>query len=220
MNEPKIEAPLIAVIDFDYGTRQSVESALREVGARTAITRDPEILRQADGLVLPGQGNFPPTMEVIRSYGLVDELERARQAGTAILGICLGMQMMFDSSTENCPVDEPAKGLGWIKGTVDRLKMSKTKMPIMGWIDVAWNENSSLDKDIPASDPFYHLHSFACQPSDESVISGWSTLEKGYVSAVRQDNLYGVQFHPEKSSRSGLQLLRNFVTICEQTDLE
>src|SRR3546814_17017364 len=123
MNKLKNGAPLIAI--FRSGTSVSVEAAFRAVGARTVISNDREIIRKAGGLVMPGQGNFPVGMELLKNNGLIDEMERARQSGKAILGICLGMQMMFDSSTEGQSGGNITAGLGWIKGKVTQLKQTQ-----------------------------------------------------------------------------------------------
>jgi imidazole glycerol-phosphate synthase subunit HisH len=201
----------IAVVDYGMGNRRSVEKALEHVGAHATVTNDPAQLLPAAGLVVPGVGAFPRAMESIRELGL-DELIRERvAAGTPVLGVCLGMQLAFESSTEQ----GGAAGIGIIPGEVRRLDPGGLKLPHIGWNEVAFsNDRSPLLEDLPRRCAFYHVHSFAPVPSRAEDVLG--TVEYGtqFVSAVEKGSFYGVQFHPEKSSAAGLRLLANFARIC------
>jgi glutamine amidotransferase len=201
----------IAVVDYGMGNRRSVEKALEHVGARASISSDPARLRAAAGLVVPGVGAFPRAMERVRELGL-DELLRERvQAGTPVLGICLGMQIAFDSSTEM----GGATGLGIVPGEVRELEPGNLKLPHIGWNEVRFAKpGSPLVEGLPSSCAFYHVHSFAPVPAAEEDILGTAEYGQPFVSAVERGSFYGVQFHPEKSSAAGLRLLANFARIC------
>jgi imidazole glycerol-phosphate synthase subunit HisH len=207
-----IDEPVdIAVVDYGMGNRRSVEKALQHVGARASVSGDPAQLRAAAGLVVPGVGAFPRAMENMRELGL-DELVRERvAAGTPVLGVCLGMQLAFDSSTEQ----GGAAGLGIIAGEVSALDAGSLKLPHIGWNEVRFSTGRSrLVEDLPRQCAFYHVHSFAPVPAQAQDILG--TVEYGapFVSAVEKGSFFGVQFHPEKSSAAGLRLLANFARIC------
>jgi glutamine amidotransferase len=207
-----VEQPVdIAVLDYGMGNRRSVEKALEHVGARASISSDPDELRAAAGLVVPGVGAFPRAMQRLRELGL-DELlcERVR-AGTPVLGICLGMQIAFDSSTEM----GGAAGLGIVPGEVRSLKAGALKLPHIGWNEVRFAKpGSPLVKDLPERCAFYHVHSFAPIPAHTADVLGTAEYGQPFTSAVEHGSFYGVQFHPEKSSAAGLRLLANFARIC------
>ena len=207
-----IEEPVdIAVVDYGMGNRRSVEKALQHVGARASVTADPAQLRAAAGLVVPGVGAFPRAMDALRELGF-DELVRERvAAGTPVLGVCLGMQLAFDSSTEQ----GGAAGLGIIAGEVRALDAEGLKLPHIGWNEVRFAKTRSrLVKDLPRECAFYHVHSFAPVPARAQDILGTVVYGRPFVSAVEKGSFYGVQFHPEKSSAAGLRLLANFARIC------
>jgi len=207
-----IDEPVeIAVLDYGMGNRRSVEKALEHVGARATVTRDHEQLRAAAGLVVPGVGAFPRAMENLRELGL-DRLLRERiDAGTPVLGVCLGMQLAFEHSTELGGAD----GLGIVPGEVRALDTGKLKLPHIGWNEVRFTRpDSPLVADLPSTCAFYHVHSFAPVPAVEDDILGVAEYGSPFVSAVRHGSFYGVQFHPEKSSAAGLRLLANFARIC------
>jgi imidazole glycerol-phosphate synthase subunit HisH len=201
----------LAVVDYGMGNRRSVEKALEHVGARAVVSGDPDLLRAAAGLVVPGVGAFPRAMERLREGGL-DELLRERvQAGTPVLGICLGMQLAFDSSTEM----GGAAGLGIIAGEVRALEPGALKLPHIGWNEVTFTKPTSpLIADLPTRCAFYHVHSFAPVPAFAQDTLGTAEYGAPFVTAVQQGSFYGVQFHPEKSSAAGLRLLANFARIC------
>ena len=200
----------IAVLDYGMGNRRSVEKALERVGARAEITRQPDDVRAADGLVVPGVGAFPEAMRRLRDGGL-DVLIRERlDAGGPVLGICLGMQLLFERSTEH----EGAGGLGLLAGEVTRLRSDGLRLPHIGWNLVRFQRSSSLTAGLPDACAFYHVHSFAARPADEGDALGLAEYGEPFVSVVARDPLFGVQFHPEKSSTHGLRLLENFAAIC------
>jgi glutamine amidotransferase len=200
----------IGVVDYGMGNRRSVEKAIERVGARVVVTSDHDALRAADGLVVPGVGAFAAAMESLRALGL-DELivERAR-AGTPVLGLCLGMQLLFDSSTE---LGGDA-GLGLLAGEVVALDAPGLKVPHIGWNDVTFTRPSPLTEGLGDRAAFYHVHSFVPQPADESDVLGRGEYGRPFVSIVGRDKVFGAQFHPEKSSADGLALLANFSAVC------
>jgi glutamine amidotransferase len=210
-----IEEPVeIAVVDYGMGNRRSVEKALEHVGVQASVCADPEQLRGAAGLVVPGVGAFPRAMDRLAELGL-DELLRERvQAGTPVLGICLGMQLAFDSSTEL----GGAAGLGIVPGEVRALEAPRLKLPHIGWNEVGFiRPGSPLIEGLPTSCAFYHVHSFAPVPADRQDLLGTAVYGAPFASAVQRGSFYGVQFHPEKSSAAGLRLLANFARICIAT---
>jgi imidazole glycerol-phosphate synthase subunit HisH len=200
----------IAIVDYGMGNRRSVEKALEHVGARALITRDPADLRAADGLLLPGVGAFPAAMRTIRELGLEAVLLEQAGAGVPFFGACMGMQLLFDSSEEN----EGASGLGLLRGDVRRLDPRGLKLPQMGWNDVHWARETPLNEGLPDPSIFYHVHSYVPHPADSGDVLGTSEYGSPFVTVVARDNVYGAQFHPEKSSAHGLTLLRNFAAIC------
>jgi imidazole glycerol-phosphate synthase subunit HisH len=197
----------VAILNYGMGNLTSATRAFEHVGASVELTADHGRVREAGAVVLPGVGAFPAAMQAVRRLGLDDLVRERYQAGVPIIGICLGMQLLFESSTEL----GGAEGIGLLKGTVEPLDAGGLKIPQIGWNEVEWREGSVL---APAErSAMYHVHSFAVKPADPGVIAGTATYGNEFVSAVEQDNLFGVQFHPEKSSRDGLALLRNFVGV-------
>jgi glutamine amidotransferase len=201
----------IAIVDYGMGNRRSVEKALEHVGAHATVMSDHARLREAAGLVVPGVGAFPRAMENLRELGL-DELLRERvAAGTPVLGICLGMQLAFDSSDEL----GGAVGLGIVPGEVRALQPGSLKLPHIGWNEVTFVKPSSpLVAELPSSCAFYHVHSLAPVPADEQDVLGTAEYGSRFVTAVQRGSFCGVQFHPEKSSAVGLRLLASFARIC------
>ncbi|MHB8235761.1 MAG: imidazole glycerol phosphate synthase subunit HisH [Solirubrobacteraceae bacterium] len=205
------ESVQIAVVDYGMGNRRSVEKALEHVGARAIVSGELERLRSVDGLVVPGVGAFPRAMERLREAGL-DELLRERvAAGTPVLGICLGLQLAFDYSSEL----GGAEGLGIVAGEVHALDAPQLKLPHIGWNEVHFDKpQSPLVADLPSECAFYHVHSFAAEPASEQDVLGTASYGTTFVTAVQKGAFYGVQFHAEKSSAAGLRLLANFARIC------
>jgi imidazole glycerol-phosphate synthase subunit HisH len=200
----------ISILDYGMGNLRSVEKALERVGAEAEITADPDRVESAAGVILPGVGAFPKAMDRVHEIGL-DELVAGRiEAGVPVLGICLGMQLLFESSVEN----EGATGLSLLGGVVAPLEANGYKVPHIGWSPVHWEHSSGLTEGLGEETPFYFVHSFAPRPTAEDDVLGTAAYGERFACAVERPPLYGVQFHPEKSSSAGLALLANFVRIC------
>jgi imidazole glycerol-phosphate synthase subunit HisH len=202
----------IAILDYGMGNLRSVEKALARVGADAERVTAPERAAGADGLVLPGVGAFPEAMRRVRESGF-DELAREwAGAGRPLLGICLGMQLLFESSTEN----EGAEGIGLIGGDVAELDAPGLKVPHMGWEPVRWERRSRFAASLTSGPdtPFYFVHSFAARPSDPEVVVGSAQWGGRFCAVVEQGSVLGAQFHPEKSSAAGLELLSGFAAAC------
>lgn len=201
----------VAVIDYGMGNRRSVEKALEHVGVQAAITADHDELRAADGLVLPGVGAFPQAMRNLNALRLPDLIHELVLQGTPLLGICLGMQLLFDSSEEL----ERTAGLGLIAGEVTRLDTGGLRIPHIGWSEVRFDRPSPLTDELPqVGCPFYHVHSLAARPSDLGTVIGTAEYGERFATIVTRSHVFGVQFHPEKSSRHGLRVLHSFVGVC------
>jgi glutamine amidotransferase len=198
---------VIAIVDYGMGNKRSVEKALEHVGVRPRITADAAELRAADAVILPGVGAFPEAMRRLRASGLDDVVRERAGAGVPLLGICLGMQLLFDSSTEH----EGETGLGLLPGDVDAL--DAPKLPHIGWNEVTFARASPLVAGLGDAAAFYHVHSFVCRPAEEDDVVGRGDYGEPFASIVERDNVMGAQFHPEKSSRDGLALLRNFARL-------
>jgi glutamine amidotransferase len=201
---------VIAVLDYGMGNLRSVEKALEHVGAEVEITHDAERIRAATGLVLPGVGAFPKAMAAIRERRLDDLIHERRAAGVPVLGICLGMQLLFESSVEL----GGAEGLGLLAGEVRALDAPGLKIPQIGWNAVSWQRDSPLIDGLGDPTAFYHVHSFAPVASNGAVL-GTADYGSRFVSAVAGDGVWGVQFHPEKSGPDGLALLGNFLELAQ-----
>jgi len=198
---------VIAIADYGMGNRRSVEKALEHVGARPVLTADHAVLRAAEAIVLPGVGAFPEAMRRIRAGGLDELIAERAQAGVPILGLCLGMQLLFEASAEH----EGATGLGLLPGEVTALHAPR--VPHIGWNLVTFERPSALTEGLGEAAAFYHVHSLACRPSEPSDVVGRGEYGERFASIVERGNVMGVQFHPEKSSRDGLALLRNFTRV-------
>ena len=196
---------MIAILDYGMGNLRSVEKALERVGATPRVTRDHDEIRAADRIVLPGVGAFPKAMAAIREYGLDEVLRERVEAHVPVLGICLGMQLLFERSSELGGAD----GLGLLPGEVRALDAPGLKVPQIGWNAVRWRGQSPLVAGLGPETAFYHVHSFA-PAAGEDVVLGTATYGADFVSAVQSNGVAGVQFHPEKSGPAGLRLLANF----------
>jgi imidazole glycerol-phosphate synthase subunit HisH len=199
---------VIAIVDYGMGNRRSVEKALEHVGAPSVVTADHDAIRGADGVILPGVGAFPEAMRNVAALGLDDVLRERAASGAPLLGICLGQQLLFERTDEH----EGAAGLGLLGGEVTALRAPK--LPHIGWNLVTFERESALTEGLGTAAAFYHVHSFAAVPADEADVLGRGDYGGPFVSVVARDNVFGVQFHPEKSSAAGLGLLRNFAGIC------
>ncbi|MEG5017314.1 MULTISPECIES: imidazole glycerol phosphate synthase subunit HisH [unclassified Microcoleus] len=201
---------VIAVVDYDMGNLHSVCKGLENVGAVPKITDSPAIIEQADAVVLPGVGSFDPAMQNLRSRNLIEPIKKAIASGKPFLGICLGLQILFESSEEGV---EP--GLGVIAGKVRRFRSEPgLTIPHMGWNQLQFTQqNLPLWGNLPSDPWVYFVHSYYVDPVDLEVRSAIVTHgSQNVTAAIAKDNLMAVQFHPEKSSSTGLQMLSNFVS--------
>lgn len=197
----------VAVVDYGAGNLRSVELGLRRAGASVTVSNCPKDLHVADKIVLPGVGSFAPAMRVLHQFGLLPILNaKAHGDRTPILGICLGMQM-FSSRSEEGDVE----GLGWIDAATRRLPSREAKIPHLGWSEVHAHRQHPCMEGIDADTCFYFAHSYHVDCQDAAVVLGWSRHGIRFASAIAKDNLFGIQFHPEKSHRQGMKLLENFV---------
>lgn len=202
----------IGIVDYGMGNRRSVQKALEHVGAEVVMSAQPRLLRDCAGLLIPGVGAFPQAMANLRSLGLVEPLQALAGEGMPILGICLGMQLLFEASEELVPT----AGLGLIAGQVRRLG-TDLRLPHIGWNEVCFERSSPLTEGLPPSgSAFYHVHSLAARPEHEEDVVGRTEYGERFATIVQRAGVAGVQFHPEKSSAHGLRLLANFVSLCAQ----
>jgi glutamine amidotransferase len=193
----------IAVVDYGVGNLFSIYNALERIGAFPELIVEPEDLRGFDGVVVPGVGSFGRCMRRLSRFE--GSLRQALEAGTPILGICVGMQVLFDRSEES-----PEEGLGWISGDVIRLPDS-VLVPQMGWNTLSIKKEAEILEGISDEDFFYFVHSYHCVPEDRSVLAATTDYGLEIAAAVSRENLFAVQFHPEKSGEKGLKILENFM---------
>jgi glutamine amidotransferase len=203
---------MIAVIDYGMGNLRSVQKALEEAGAKTRVTSSPADLKRCDKVVFPGVGAFGAAMKELRRRGLVDPIKNAIACGKPFLGLCLGLQLLFEKSEESPGV----KGLSVLKGEVKRFRSPKNglKVPHMGWNSItkaAKGPGARILKSIPDGSYVYFVHSYYVLPKDKASILTTTDYGIDFVSGVCKDNIYGLQFHPEKSQALGLKILENFV---------
>lgn len=202
---------MVVIIDYNVGNLMSVQSAFSKVAIETVISRDKEVIRQADAIVLPGVGTFLVAMKNLQEFDLLDVLQEQKDKGIPVLGICLGMQILFEKGFE---ISE-TKGLGFINGEVKFMDIDE-KIPHMGWNQLSFNQEHSLLKNIKENDDVYFVHSYAATcPNDQLV--AYSMYGKTKVTAiVCKDNVMGCQFHPEKSGSVGRKILEAFkeMIIC------
>jgi len=199
----------IGIVNYGMGNLRSVEKALARVGVEPVISAEEEQLDGVSGLLLPGVGAFPRAMERIRQADLDTYLLDRAQAGTPILGVCLGMQLLFDSSVEN----GGTLGLGLLQGPVTRLEAPGLKLPHIGWSPVSLEGEAPLTRGLPDREPFYFVHTYAPRPEPSEVL-GFADYGERFAAIVGRHPIYGAQFHPEKSSAAGLRLLAAFASIC------
>ena len=201
---------MIAIIDYDAGNIKSVEKALQYLGEEAVITRDRDEILKSDKVILPGVGAFGDAMEKLKQYGLVETIHEVVERQIPFLGICLGLQLMFESSEEAPGVE----GLGLLPGKILRIpKKDGMKIPHMGWNDLKIKEGSKLFAGLEEDPYVYFVHSFYLQAEDPSIVA--ATAEYGVTihASVEKDHIFACQFHPEKSSTVGLQILRNFIAL-------
>ena len=196
----------IAIIDYGMGNLHSAAKALEKVGAQVTVTRDPELVRQADKVILPGVGAFGDCMKNLNERGLAPVIHEVIAAGKPFLGICVGLQMLFEGSEE----DPGVAGLGIFKGLVRKIVAPGLKVPHMGWNSLALQAASPLFQGLPPAAYVYFVHSFHAVPTDESCITAVTDYGGQVTAAVGRGLVQAVQFHPEKSSAVGLKILANF----------
>ncbi len=200
---------MIAIIDSGVGNVQSIANALAFLKVPHKITTDPNVLEKAEKLIFPGQGTFCDGMKAIKSGKLLDTLaEQVLNQHKLYLGICLGLQLLANTGLE----DEEYVGLGWIPGIVRKVNTSE-KLPHIGWNNVSPKTTNGLFSGLSDNPTFYFAHSYIIDPKDALVTTATCEYGERFVASIQYKNIYGVQFHPEKSQKNGLQLLRNFVNI-------
>ncbi|MGB2850258.1 MAG: imidazole glycerol phosphate synthase subunit HisH [Solirubrobacterales bacterium] len=204
-------ATRIGIVNYGMGNLRSVEKALERVGGQPLISGEPAELDAVAGLVLPGVGAFPRAMKRIRESALDAYLRARVEAGTPVLGVCLGMQLLFESSTEN----GGARGLGLLSGPVTELEAPERKLPHIGWSPVRVERETALTEGLAADEPFYFVHSFVPRPESGQLLASAEYGDR-FAAVVGRPPVYGAQFHPEKSSAAGLLLLANFIAICQR----
>ena len=197
---------MIAVVDSGSGNLRSVERALAHAGGAPVLTRDPDVVRRADRVVVPGQGAFADCMAAMQRSGLGEAVREVIRAGVPYLGICLGLQILFEDSEEHGPV----KGLGILPGHVVRLPAGRLKVPHIGWNQVRGSRDEPLLRGIPPEAHFYFIHSYVAVPEQARSVALTCDYGGAFCAAVREGNLFACQFHPEKSQAVGLRLLANF----------
>jgi glutamine amidotransferase len=201
---------MIAIIDYQMGNLRSVQKAFERVGHAAAITSDPQTLEKADRLVLPGVGAFADAIGELRRRELVEPILGAIEARKPFLGICLGLQLLFDVSYE----DGQHEGLGAVPGEVRRFKVpAEYKVPHMGWNEVTFRKRAPIFNGVKDGAYFYFVHSYYVAPKNESVVDGVASYPEPFCATIWRDNLFATQFHPEKSQSAGLQLLKNFAEL-------
>ena len=201
---------MIAIIDYDAGNIRSVEKALIALGEQPVITRDKETILAADKLILPGVGAFGDTMERLHQYGLVDVIRSAVKKGTPLLGICLGLQLLFERSDESDGVE----GLGILKGEILKIPdCPGLKIPHMGWNSLEIKPVTRLFAGVPDGSYVYFVHSYYLKAADPEIVAATTEYSTHIHAAVEQGNVFACQFHPEKSSEVGLQILKNFISL-------
>lgn len=212
-------AKKIAIIDYDMGNLLSVSKALEKVassGTSVTVTREPSVIADASHIVLPGVGAFKECMHNLEAYGLVDPIKKAVGSGKPFLGICLGMQLLFEEGLEDTTDGSPHEGLGIIKGRVVGFPSDmeqngeRLKVPQMGWNSIDIKKPSPVLKDTPDGSFFYFVHSYYCAPTDDSVTLTKTNYGFDFTSSLAVENIVAFQFHPEKSQKVGLKILKNF----------
>jgi len=202
----------IAIIDYGMANLRSVQKAFEHVGTHAQIISTPQEIEQADKIVLPGVGAFQDAIRTLREKELAEPIVRHIQRGKPFLGICLGLQMLFDVGYE----DGEHRGLGVLKGKCVRFDVDETmglKVPHMGWNQLNVRKPSPILRDLPAGCGVYFVHSYHVVPDDQSVIATTTDYGQPFVSSVWRDNLVATQFHPEKSQKVGMQILANFAEM-------
>ena len=199
---------MIVIIDYNVGNLKSVTGAFKRIGLEAIVSRDEKVIREAKGIVLPGVGTFPTAMKNLERFHLVSLLKERKEAGIPILGICLGMQILFEKGYEV----EETKGLGFIPGYVSYMDIDE-KIPHMGWNQLHKTQNHLLLKYVHENEDVYFVHSYYLKAKDDRIVKATTEYGTHIHASVEQDNIFACQFHPEKSSTVGLKILENFAGI-------
>lgn len=201
---------MVAILDYDAGNIKSVEKAFEFLGADVIATRDEREIAKADHVVLPGVGAFGDAMAKLNEYGLVDVINKTVASDIPFIGICLGLQLMFDSSEES----EGVCGLGIFRGKIRRIPQNNgLKVPQIGWNDLSYANKGRLFKDIPEHSYVYFVHSYYLDAQDKSIVTATTDYGVRVEASVEKENVFACQFHPEKSSDVGMQILKNFLEV-------
>lgn len=201
---------MVAIIDYDAGNIKSVEKALRFLGQEAVVTRDRERIRKADKVILPGVGAFGDAMEKLSQYGLTEVIKETVDKGTPFLGICLGLQLLFDRSDEAPGVE----GLGILKGEILRIpEREGLKIPHMGWNSLEFPREGRLFRGLEPNPYVYFVHSYYLKAAEEEIVTAKTEYGVEIHASVEKGNVYACQFHPEKSGETGLQILKNFAGL-------
>lgn len=201
---------MIGIIDYDAGNIRSVEKVLSYLGEKTVVSRNPETLKNADKVILPGVGSFGQAMENLHRYELVPVIQDMIKEGKPFLGICLGLQLLFESSEESTGVE----GLGILKGKILKIPPSPgLKIPHMGWNSLQLQNNGRLFQNIPQDTYVYFVHSYYLQAQEPEIVKAVTEYSTEIHASVEKDNVFACQFHPEKSGKYGLEILKNFAEL-------
>ncbi len=201
---------MVAIIDYDAGNIKSVEKALLSLGAETVLTREPEVILKADHIILPGVGAFGDAMAKLHHYGLVKVIHEAVKRNIPFLGICLGLQLMFESSEESPGVE----GLNLLPGKIVKIPAEEgLKIPHIGWNSLTYPNEGRLYKGIPENSYVYFVHSYYLKAEEEDIVTAATEYGTFIHASVEKGNIFACQFHPEKSSDVGLTILKNFISI-------
>lgn len=198
---------MIAIIDYGAGNLHSVKNALEYLGADWVITRNPDEIRNADHIILPGVGSFGDAMECMKKSGLVEVVKEVALSGKPFLGVCLGLHLLFEESEESPGIN----GLGIFKGKICRIPDCGLKIPHMGWNNIECVIDSRI---LSKDNPFvYFVHSYYIEPTDREIISSYTDYGTRLPVSIEKDNIYAVQFHPEKSGDAGMEILKKFISL-------
>lgn len=200
---------MIVIVDYGMGNLRSVEKAAQSLGKKPVITGAPQVINKANKIIFPGVGHFDRAVKELKKRKIYDLLKKKIKDGTPFLGICLGMQLLLEESEEAPGV----KGLAVIKGKVRKFRQKALIVPHMGWNKVKINDKKDIFRGIKDETYFYFAHSYYCKPKDEKVVLSMTEYGIEFTSSLRKDNVWAVQFHPEKSQRLGLRLFNNFLQL-------
>ncbi|MBP7088718.1 MAG: imidazole glycerol phosphate synthase subunit HisH [Candidatus Omnitrophica bacterium] len=205
---------MIVIVDYGMGNLRSVENALHFLGIKAKVSDSPEIIKKAKKIIFPGVGHFGKTVEELKTRQIFRILKEKIKKGVPYLGICIGMQILFENSEES----SGKEGLGIIKGTVKKLRAKNVAIPHMGWnqikINKLGNEGDLLFRGIKDKSFFYFVHSYYCLPKERKIITSFTDYGVEFASGIHKDNIWALQFHVEKSQSLGLEILDNFIKLC------